>query len=97
MNSFERQLLFQQLYQSWKVETEFKSFHDTEHFSYKEIVKMGKDVIPLLLHNLGDSWLSIVALHEITGETPFTNDIAGKFKELSLAWYLWGQEKDYIK
>jgi hypothetical protein len=67
----------------------------TGHRSYKRIVEMGRDVLPLLFRELNahrDHWL--VALNLITGEDPAPE--GATFNEAVDAWLAWGREKGYL-
>ena len=96
--AMKRQQKFQALYKKFNDETMFLSYHDYDHPAYKEIVSMGRPIIPLLLSNLWDSWLPIMALHAILGEVPFeiAEEDHGRFDNLSEKWYAWGEENGYI-
>jgi hypothetical protein len=89
---------FYRLYNIWKDETRFLSHHNTDHIAFKKIVDMGKDIIPLLLSNLWDSWLPIIALRQILGKAPFEvlPEDRGRFDILNQKWYDWGQTQGYI-
>jgi hypothetical protein len=94
----ETQKEFYELYNKWKLDTMFKSYHDTKHPSYPAIVAMGKKIIPLLLSNLWSSWLPIIALKDILGEFPFEilEEDRGRFDNLNEKWYKWGESQGYI-
>lgn len=66
------------------------------HPSYRRIMGMGRDALPLILRELKerpDHWL--VALNAITGEDPVPAD--SKFNEAVDAWLAWGVEKGYLQ
>jgi type I restriction enzyme M protein len=66
------------------------------HPSYRRIMGMGGDVLPLLLKELSerpDHWL--VALNAITGEDPAP--IGGTFNEAVESWLAWGRRGEYLK
>jgi hypothetical protein len=67
----------------------------TAHPSYRRIMGMGREALPLLLRELSerpDHWL--VALNAITGEDPAPE--GGTFTEAVHAWLAWGAEKGYL-
>jgi hypothetical protein len=100
MTDFEIQKRFYELYNQWKEETKFLSSLGDDLESYKEILQMGLDnkiiMIPLLLSNLGDSWLPITMLADVTNEVPWEEDDAGQYDVLSGVWYRWGRFHGYI-
>jgi len=66
------------------------------HPAYAAIIKMGRDVVPLLLQELRDRpdhWL--VALHQITQEDPAKP--GSTFTEAVEAWLAWGRVKGYLQ
>ena len=81
----------------WEVDNSYRSDINTEDPYYKSIVEMGPLAVPYLLTRLGDSWIILAALHEITGENPIDKEIAGMFKAMNDTWKKWGQEKGLLK
>ena len=82
----------------WRNETAFLSSLTEQvlHPSYQRIVGMGRQAIPLLLHELEhnpDFWFW--ALNAITGENPVEE--GATFDEGVSAWLEWGKEKGYIR
>jgi type I restriction enzyme M protein len=68
----------------------------TSHPAYREIVKMGMPVVPLILKELSqkpDHWF--VALHEITGADPVPKESQGRLTEMAGAWLSWGKAHGY--
>lgn len=66
--------------------------------SYKEIVAMGKDVVPLMLEDLVNSpafWFE--ALRELTGASPDKHLwYTGKIQEMADCWVDWGRANGYL-
>jgi hypothetical protein len=87
---------FYHFYNIWKDDTKYLSYHDTKHVAYQAIIAMGKPIVPLLLANLWDSWLPILALHDIMGPIPLSPELAGRFDAISEEWYKWGEYNGYI-
>jgi len=88
------ELEFRELVDKWRKDTQHTSSIKKmiAHPSYKRIIEMGRDVLPLLFRELnarGDHW--IVALNAITGEDPASENAT--FTEAVDAWLAWGQEK----
>jgi hypothetical protein len=84
--------------EKWRQETQHTSSMTKmiAHPSYRRIMGMGRDALPLIFHELKerpDHWL--VALNAITGEDPVPAD--SKFNEAVEAWLAWGEEKGYLK
>ena len=66
------------------------------HPAYREIVKLGKDVIPLMLRDMEDKhthWF--FALEEITGADPVPESDAGNIPKIVQAWLGWAKEHGY--
>jgi hypothetical protein len=83
--------------EKWRTDTRHSSSMNKmiAHPSYRRIMGMGRDVLPLLLKELSerpDHW--IVALNAITGEDPASHD--STFNEAVDAWLAWGREKGYL-
>jgi hypothetical protein len=91
---------FQKLATKWFAETQHIS-STTEiaaHPSYQQIIRMGWDVVPLLLIDLRQNkrfWFP--ALSAITGIRPFDRSDAGNGKRMTDAWITWGQKKGLIQ
>jgi hypothetical protein len=83
----------------WQSETAHHSSSTVRytHPAYREIIAMGKPVVPLLLHDLERThrrWFT--ALQAITGAAPITPQDAGKLTEMVAAWLHWGRENGWI-
>lgn len=84
--------------EKWRKETQHTSSMTKmiSHPSYRRIMGMGRDALPLILRELQarpDHWL--VALNAITGEDPVPAE--SKFNEAVEAWLAWGKEKGYLQ
>jgi hypothetical protein len=69
----------------------------TSHQKYREIVKLGWDVVPFLLLDLQRNhrfWLP--ALQEITRIRPFDPSDSGNYQRMTEAWVEWGKKKRII-
>ena len=83
----------------WKNYSMFRS-SITElinHSSYRQIIKLGEDVVPLILEELKKEprqWFS--ALIKITGVDPTTDEIQGDVKKMAEAWLQWGEHHNLI-
>jgi hypothetical protein len=90
---------FRDLADKWSEETGHVSSLDDRISSpvYREIVKLGWDVVPSLLSDLQRThrlWLP--ALAEITGLCPFDRSDAGNLRRMTEAWIRWGKRKELI-
>lgn len=68
------------------------------HPAYEEIIRMGWDVVPLILHELDhtlDFWFA--ALHRITGADPVPPASRGNLHEMACAWQVWGAEHGFYE
>lgn len=66
-----------------------------QHPSYRAIIEMGEEAIPLLLRNVQDDVRFMQGIIEITGE-----DVAQKgdtFDQAVERWTEWGKERGYLK
>lgn len=89
---------FAELSATWRSETAFTSsaLQMATHPAYQEIIGMGRDAIPLILHELSERpahWFW--ALRAISGENPVKAAEMGKFDSLVSAWLDWGRQKGY--
>jgi hypothetical protein len=73
---------------------------------YKELVELGEEAVPALLHRLDQFdapwdglaiWEPLVALHDITGVTVHNGESAGKLKELIKLWLDWGEGQGHYE
>jgi hypothetical protein len=90
---------FHQLAAEWSKEVQHISSLTlmVENPKYREIVKMGWDVVPFLLVDLERNrrfW--IPALREITGIKPYDSFDVGNTKRMMQAWIRWGKNKNYL-
>jgi len=93
---------FKNLAKKWREETCFLSdpvlIHNNSN--YREIIKMGKDVLPFILEDLKETpsfWLE--ALKEISGENILEKETGynGYIKNAISLWLKWGEKKGYLK
>ena len=78
----------------WKADTRFLSDANRiiDHPAFRQIIALGKDVVPLLLRDLeAQASLWVWALPEITGENPMPASDAGNIRKMSDAWLKWGR------
>ncbi len=83
----------------WKRDVAYISSSTIRHKNkhYQAIIKLGKDVIPLILKELekGPSdWF--FALHRITGEDPISEKDIGDFRKMADQWLDWGTRNGYL-
>lgn len=66
--------------------------------SYQQIVKMGKEALPLILAQLKlegdnpDHWF--IALESITGKDPIPENAYGNMLKMAEAWFFWAEENN---
>jgi hypothetical protein len=93
------QVTFEELALAWSSGTAHLSSPTKliEHPAYRQIIGLGPDVLPLLLHDLAENgrfWFP--ALNAITGENPVPDDAAGDVKRMMEAWIRWGATNGLI-
>jgi hypothetical protein len=65
----------------------------TQHPGYREIISLGREVVPLILHDLErepDHWFT--ALRETTGADPVPPEDQGRMDRMAAAWVRWGKD-----
>jgi hypothetical protein len=65
----------------------------TQHPAYREIISLGREVVPLILRDLErqpDHWFT--ALREITGADPVPPEDQGRIERMAAAWVRWGKD-----
>jgi hypothetical protein len=87
---------FRELVRQWKEATRFvSSIHDmASQPAYLQIIGMGKEALPLLLHELRrepDHWF--VALQAITGVNPIPASVRGNVEKMTQAWLSWAEQQ----
>jgi hypothetical protein len=87
---------FQELAARWREETgPLSSMTEmVQHPAYQEIIRMGWDVVPLLLRELEERphhWFW--ALKVITGEDPVKPEERGDLEQMAKAWLRWSQQR----
>ncbi|HWY86113.1 MAG TPA: hypothetical protein VNX28_05285 [Gemmataceae bacterium] len=89
---------FSELVATWKRERgpHSSSARLAEHPAYQEIIRMGPEVVPLLLRELErepDHWFR--ALHVLTGANPIPGESSGNVLKMAAAWLDWGRDQGY--
>lgn len=89
---------FEDLKSRWINECKFISSSPQirNNENYKEIIKLGDDVVPLILHDLTEQpnhWF--YALEQITGACPTGPEDHGDIQALSQKWIEWGKNEGY--
>ncbi|HEV3082490.1 MAG TPA: hypothetical protein VGY66_22085 [Gemmataceae bacterium] len=85
---------FRQLETTWTAETGYlSSYQDiVEHAAFREIIRLGTAVVPLMLRDLQERpRLWVWALPEITGADPVPPGEGGNIAKMSEAWLRWGR------
>jgi hypothetical protein len=84
----------------WQADTRFLSDarRITNHPAFQQIIALGKEVVPFLLHDLqAQPSLWVWALPEITGENPVPASDAGNIRKMSDAWVQWGRAQGILR
>jgi hypothetical protein len=89
---------FRKLKTEWEDATQYHSSTRviTGHPAYREIITLGKDVVPLLLRDMEEThnhWFC--ALREITGAQPIPESAAGNIPRMVQIWLAWAREHGY--
>lgn len=89
---------FRRLSAIWRRETAYLSSmtEASHHPAYQEIIRLGPDVIPLLLRELEahhSHWFA--ALHALTGADPIPPAASGNIPKMVDAWLCWAKEHGY--
>jgi hypothetical protein len=97
LDSSRLQRRFADMADEWEEATAISSRVEQmiEHPLYKEIISLGRSVVPLILRRMRDDpgyWSS--ALEELTGENPVPSG-AHSLKAAAKAWIEWGRQKGY--
>ena len=87
---------FHQLADTWRAATRFLSSppEACAHPTYREIVALGPDVVPLLLAELAvapDLWFA--ALRELTDADPVPPADCGRMRTMAEHWLAWGRAR----
>ena len=90
---------FEALASRWQEETGALSSitQKAMHPAYQEIIGLGSDALPLILHELElepGHWFW--ALRAITGENPVVPEQQGRMREMAAAWLEWGRDRGYV-
>jgi hypothetical protein len=89
---------FRRLEAAWEADTLVLSdaHRITEHPAFQEIIRMGEEVIPLMLQDLEQRpRLWVWALPRITGANPVAPSDGGNIRKMTDAWLHWGHDKGY--
>lgn len=83
----------------WKADTEFQSSPTriATHPAYQRIIGMGKEALPLILHDLQEThapWFW--ALRAISGEDPVPDEDRGYTDRMVRAWLQWGTRRRLV-
>ena len=89
---------FHRLANTWHRDTDYlSSMEEAErHPAYQEIIRLGPEVVPLLLRDLAENhthWFA--ALEAITGARPVPAAVAGKIPKMAEAWLRWAKDNGY--
>jgi hypothetical protein len=88
---------FQRWAEQWREDTAMRSSLDYAHEAYRNIVRMGWPVVPVLLTALQrDRQWWFAALAEITGTVPHDGSIAGAMDAMAEAWLAWGRDRGLV-
>ena len=93
------ELHFRNLVEAWKRDTSHLSLVSlrVSHPAYKEIISMGRQVLPLILAELveePDHWFH--ALSILADENPVSTDFSGTVGDAAALWIAWGRNKKFI-
>jgi hypothetical protein len=89
---------FRRLEAVWNADTSHLSSiaKIVNHPAFREIVSMGRAVVPLMLRDLEEQpRLWVWALPEITGANPVALADRGNIAKMSEAWIAWGRANGY--
>jgi hypothetical protein len=89
---------FRRLEATWMAEVGHLSAYSSivNHPAFREIISLGKAVVPLMLRDLEEKpRLWVWALPEITGADPVSPGDGGKIGKMAEAWLRWGREHGY--
>lgn len=87
---------FYSLLRKWQSETYYVSSSEDlrRHAAYRSIVRMGPSVVPLIVDELRrEPSLLIMALHDITGISPFAESDRGNIKAMTDCWIAWAERE----
>jgi len=93
------EFMFRALSEKWKRDTQFHSSVEiiTSHPSYRAIISLGIDVVPLIIEDLAqEPLLWFDALTAITGEQPIPESHAGDVEAMARDWIVWGIDNGYF-
>src|SRR5713226_5316505 len=89
---------FRRLAAAWHRDTDYLSSMSEadSHPAYQEIIRLGPEVVPLLLRDLEDNhthWFG--ALQAITGANPLSASTPGNIPKMVESWLHWAKDNGY--
>ncbi len=93
---------FRALADQWRAETMHLSSTTEKamNFAYKQIIGMGKEVLPLILRELqlrGGHWFWALSVITRGRENPVRPEDRGNVRRMAQAWLDWGRQKGYLQ
>jgi hypothetical protein len=90
---------FSRLAAAWHRDTDYLSSMEESdnHPAYQQIIRLGPEVIPLMLRDLADNhthWFT--ALEAITGAKPIPELAAGDIPQMVDAWLRWAKDHGFV-
>src|ERR1700675_740126 len=85
---------FRKLEATWNADTGYLSSYTgiVEHPAFREIIRLGEPVVPLMLRDLEERpRLWVWALPELTGADPVPPQDGGNIAKMTEAWLRWGR------
>lgn len=90
---------FDSLKYLWLEETKYSSnvFLTTNHPAHLALVKLGAQVLPLLIEDLqNDNNHWFITLNKITGENPIADEHVGNVEDMKQDWITWAENNHII-
>jgi len=89
---------FRRLEATWMAEVGHHSSSTVlqRHPAFRQIISMGKEVVPFMLRDLAERpRLWVWALPEMTSANPISASDRGNIAKMSAAWLRWGEAHGY--
>lgn len=88
---------FWDLIRQWEYDTRHSSSATQilSHPSVHSIIRMGQEVIPLVLKAMKENWHLTFVLHKLTGEWPVKDEYKGNGPKIIEAWRKWAKKRGY--